>query len=299
MIDVEEFERKHKLAIARIRNFCTNKKVLCAFSGGKDSQSCYHLLEEAGIPFIAQYSITRFEPPELLEFIHRVYPNVTYRRAYKRSLVEDIVRNGLPTMFSRWCCNAKHVKTEGFDIAVIGVRAEESSRRAARWRSFGQKPDRTFYCCPIIDWTSEDVWYYLNDVVKVEHCCLYDEGYKRIGCVMCPLSGVKHMQKDMVRYPKVAKLLRIGSDRFVTAYVERLKANGWLKRNGQPVSPEHYSRFPNPQEECWQRWIQTAQIARTIDHYIKQPKSEEAAPCLFAGSGFSESDGLETEENNE
>ena len=289
----QEFERKHKLAIARIQNYCKGKKTLCAFSGGKDSQCCYHLLQESGVSFEAQYSITRFEPPELLEFIHHVYPNMVYRRAYKTSLVNEISKNGLPSMFARWCCNAKHVKTEGFDIAIIGVRAEESVRRAKTWRSFGQKRDRTFYCCPIIDWTEEDVWNYLNNVVKVEHCKLYDEGYKRIGCVMCPLSGVKHMQADMVRYPRFAAMLKLGADKFVDAYCKRLHENGFRKKNGESVPPEHIVFTANPKEEYWKRWTTTAQVARTIENAKKRnaKEIEESQPCLFAGTGFSESDG--------
>lgn len=41
---------------------------------------------------------------------------------------------------------------------------------------------------PIIDWLEEDVWEFLNEVAKVPHCHLYDEGYKRLGCIGCPLS---------------------------------------------------------------------------------------------------------------
>lgn len=41
---------------------------------------------------------------------------------------------------------------------------------------------------PIVDWSEEDVWEFLNDVAKVPHCHLYDEGYKRLGCIGCPLS---------------------------------------------------------------------------------------------------------------
>lgn len=41
---------------------------------------------------------------------------------------------------------------------------------------------------PIIDWSEEDVWEFLNDVAKVPHCHLYDQGFKRLGCIGCPLS---------------------------------------------------------------------------------------------------------------
>lgn len=53
---------------------------------------------------------------------------------------------------------------------------------------------------PIIDWLEEDVWEFLNDVAKVPHCCLYDQGYKRLGCIGCPMSYTR--EKELERYPK-------------------------------------------------------------------------------------------------
>lgn len=244
--EVDLFTKRDKVetAIARIKEYCTGKKVLCAFSGGKDSQCCYHLLKEAGVPFTAQYSITRFEPPELMEFIRKNYPDVTFRRAYKMSLFSQIKRYGLPNRFFRWCCDAKHVKTEGFDIAVIGVRSAESSRRAKNWRMFGQKQDRTYYLCPIIDWTEDDVWAYLNSN-QIPHCRLYDEGYDRIGCVLCPLS-VKNHQKDIQRYPKIVQNIRNA----FFAHVEYMKERGFQNTRGKVI---RYLKN-TPREILFENW---------------------------------------------
>ena len=67
----------HDLALDILREYCKpGKKVLVAFSGGKDSQCIYHLCQEAGVEFTAQYSVTRFEPPELWRFIREAYPDV-------------------------------------------------------------------------------------------------------------------------------------------------------------------------------------------------------------------------------
>lgn len=41
---------------------------------------------------------------------------------------------------------------------------------------------------PIVDWEDADVWEYLNDIERVPHCKLYDRGYKRLGCIGCPMS---------------------------------------------------------------------------------------------------------------
>ena len=53
---------------------------------------------------------------------------------------------------------------------------------------------------PIIDWLKEDVWEFLNEVVRVPHCCLYDEGYDRLGCIGCPLTC--HRAAELEAYPK-------------------------------------------------------------------------------------------------
>lgn len=264
---------KYETAIERIKTFCGGKRTLVAFSGGKDSQACYHLCRDAGISFSAQYSITRFEPPELMNFVRKYYPDVTFRRAYKCSLVKQIEKMGLPNRMMRWCCEAKHKKTEGFDIAVIGVRAQESSRRAKNWRGFGRKQDGSWYVCPIIDWSEDEVWEYLNSK-GVPHCSLYDEGYRRIGCVCCPLVPSK-MRSDAKRYPKIAKMLLAG----LRKHWEYSVARGGVTKRGKKMK---ILDFGTP-EQAFEYWLDNGFTA-------KQSVERDDEPCLFAGTGFSESD---------
>lgn len=53
---------------------------------------------------------------------------------------------------------------------------------------------------PIVDWLDEDVWDFLNNVAKVPHCELYDHGYKRLGCIGCPMSS--NREAELEQYPK-------------------------------------------------------------------------------------------------
>ena len=280
-VDLIEGKNKLDLAIARIRAYCTGKRTLVAFSGGKDSQVCYHLCKAAGVPFEAQYSITRFEPPELVRFIRNHYPDVTFRRAYSMSLVDEIARNGLPNRWFRWCCKAKHVKTPGFDISVIGVRAAESPRRKATWRTFGRKRDGTWYVCPIFDWTEDDVWEYL-DGQGLPHCSLYDEGFRRIGCVCCPLSP-SNMRRDATRWPKCAAMLYAG---FCKNWEKAVNGGGVTTRG----KPYRMLELGTPRA-AFEHWLDTGMTIKT--------KGDEPAdePCLFAGTGFSESDGPNEQED--
>lgn len=58
---------------------------------------------------------------------------------------------------------------------------------------------------PIIEWSDADVWDFLNKVVEVPHCELYDPPYNRhrIGCILCPMSSTKSKMRDIELYPYV------------------------------------------------------------------------------------------------
>lgn len=255
--------------IDRIRKHCSHRSVYLAFSGGKDSQVCYHLLQEAGISFHAEYSVTRFEPPELIQFIREHYPTIPFRRAYKKPLLEEITVRGLPSLFVRWCCTPKHVGASmGYDLLVLGIRAAESRRRASRWSVHGIKEDGTHYLCPIIDWSDDNVWEYLTER-KLKTCVLYKEGFTRIGCVCCPLAP-KHMERDIARYPETAAILRKGAD----AYVDRLHKMGFITARGTPCSD--WCQSDNPEQEYWDRWVASGQTAKSlVDLKLKHDRTDE------------------------
>lgn len=52
---------------------------------------------------------------------------------------------------------------------------------------------------PIIDWLDEDVWEFIHEF-DVPYCKLYDQGYKRLGCIGCPMST--HQAEELEKYPK-------------------------------------------------------------------------------------------------
>lgn len=41
---------------------------------------------------------------------------------------------------------------------------------------------------PIIDWTHQDIWEYIQQE-HIDYNSLYDCGYKRVGCIGCPMAG--------------------------------------------------------------------------------------------------------------
>lgn len=239
---------KVKKSIERLQAFEPKEGYYLAFSGGKDSQVIYHLAIEAGVKFDAHYNVTGIDPPELIYFMRRNYPDVI-RDKYEKSFLQLVEEKGLPTRLKRFCCST--LKEHGGEgrLCITGVRWAESNQRKGR-RPFeivtAKKEDkklfndndeerRLFETCmqkgkrvinPIIDWSDEDVWEYLNSRC-IEHCELYDQGYKRIGCIGCPMST--HKVQELERYPKFYQNYLSAIKRFLPAYLERCN-----KKNRKP-----------------------------------------------------------------
>lgn len=55
---------------------------------------------------------------------------------------------------------------------------------------------------PIIEWTDDDVWDFIR-AHGISYCELYDCGFKRLGCVMCPMATKKERQRARSLWPKI------------------------------------------------------------------------------------------------
>lgn len=67
---------------------------------------------------------------------------------------------------------------------------------------------------PIIDWTTEEVWEFLKEY-KVPYCCLYDEGFKRLGCIGCPMGSIEQRRYELERWPKYKELYMIAFQKMI------------------------------------------------------------------------------------
>lgn len=222
-----------------------DKGFFVGFSGGKDSQALYHMMQLCDVPMHAYFSPTSIDPAENIRFIRKNYPEVEFTKIDKS--IFDVFREMkvLPSMRIRWCC--AYFKEKGGEGKVVctGVRKAESVRRSKRneievsgrkfsghmdefedWQEkrtrkkmknlnqdqFSDAKQTEVRCIngkdkillnPILEWSEDDVWEFLNKVVEVPHCELYDEGYTRIGCVGCPMATTKNQIKQFLRWPHV------------------------------------------------------------------------------------------------
>lgn len=197
-----------------------------AFSGGKDSQALYYIAQMAGVKFKAHMNLTSVDPPEVIRFVKRNYPDVELIKPKMSIYDMALKKHRLPTRTIRWCCYEFKETSGAGKVTLTGIRKQESTRRNKRnefetgkngkasfsgtfdqWEEHEEKmvtcvggKDKILVS-PIIYWTERDVWEFLNEVVKVPHCSLYDEGYRRIGCILCPMSNYKQKIKYCQRFP--------------------------------------------------------------------------------------------------
>jgi len=238
---------KVQIAIDRIQQFEPPEGYYLAFSGGKDSQTIYHLSKEAGVKFDAHYNLTTVDPPELVRFIKSNYPDVIIERP-RFTMWELIVKNGVPpTQLQRYCCRELKEKGGENRMSITGVRWAESVRRSkarAMLEKFGK--DKILFndnddtrkmidICqlkskrilnPIIDWKDGEVWDYLN-LRKIKHCQLYDQGYYRLGCVGCSMGNKEQRLRQFARWPKYYQAYLRAFDRMLTQRERRGKTTKW------------------------------------------------------------------------
>ncbi len=188
------------LAIERLRTFEPPEGYWLAFSGGKDSVCIKRLTEMAGVKFESHYNVTTIDPPELVRFIRDVHPDVKMDRGPK-SFFQLVVDKGFPLRHRRWCCESLKEGGGKGRVVVVGVRAAESMSRASRDMVHVCPRSHKTLLRPILDWTDEDVWRFIH-AESIPYCKLYDEGFTRLGCIACPMTGSDQRKMELARWPK-------------------------------------------------------------------------------------------------
>lgn len=183
-----------------------NLKPAISFSGGKDSLATLLLLLDAGYELPMIFADTGLEFEETIEHVYEVAGK------YNLNLLEEKAGDifwrsidffGPPAKDYRWCCKtcklgviAKLIKREFPNgiLSFIGQRRYESEKRAEHgkiWKNpwvHGQ-----IAVSPIQNWTALHVWLYLF-LKKAKWNKLYEEGFYRIGCWLCPACNMAEFE---------------------------------------------------------------------------------------------------------
>lgn len=200
-------------------------KIVVPISGGKDSQSCLKLALKEYKPseVLGLFCDTKFEHPLTYQHIRDIQSmyGVTVETITGGSVVEKILKyKHFPTDKMRFCTDELKIresklfykllaeKQGGFEV-WYGMRSDESHQRAKRYSHVANNEvylphevQRKFpkylgkmgvrFKLPIIDWSKEEVFDYLDG----EQNPLYAEGFDRVGCFPCMAGGDKWKAKS-------------------------------------------------------------------------------------------------------
>ena len=104
-----------------------------------------------------------------------------------------------------------------------GVALRLDNRENARIVEMCYK-DHTTTINPIIDWSDAEVWEFIREY-KIPYCSLYDKGYKRLGCIGCPMST--HQEQELERYPKYKNLYLLAFDKMLQQMDDKQQITTW------------------------------------------------------------------------
>jgi 3''-phosphoadenosine 5''-phosphosulfate sulfotransferase (PAPS reductase)/FAD synthetase and related enzymes len=210
-----------------------NMPITVSFSGGKDSLVVLNIARKAVPKLTAFFADTGLEFPETVEYVERFTRESGIELKVERAgdaFGENFPAFGPPAKDFRWCCKVcklgpiSHFLASGEVITIDGKRRYESFQRGgigAVERNPFVPGQTSIY--PIRDWRAIEVWLY----IRMEHLPynpLYDQGFERIGCWLCPSA----LQAEYVR------MKELHPEKF-DEWQEKL--HSWARESGLP--PEY------------------------------------------------------------
>ena len=262
-MDLEQTGIERLQAASEMSLMHYGEPLIITDSGGKDSAVIKELARRAGIPFEVMHNHTTADAPETVRFIRseakrfedmgiKYTINMPMYKGKRTSMWSLIPQKLMPpTRLVRYCCSVLKEKGGAGRFIATGVRwAESASRKNNRgiYEKNGDSEHRIilnndnddrrmlFENCklkakrtvnPIIDWTDDDVWDFLTSDDAPPCNPLYCEGWKRVGCVGCPMAGQAGREFQFARFPKYKDLYLLAFKNLLAERAERGKYMNW------------------------------------------------------------------------
>ena len=189
-------------------------KAVVSYSGGKDSLVALDLVHKAFNDLEIIFNDTGLELPETLNNVEQVTKYYGYKLLVASA--GDIFWRavnffGPPGKDYRWCCKvtklvpiAKLTRTlySSGALNIVGQRAYESFDRAKSplvWRN--KWIPHMVTTTPIQYWSQLAGWLYIHRY-KLPYNKLYEEGFDRLGCYLCPSCTLAEFKEVERIYPE-------------------------------------------------------------------------------------------------
>lgn len=253
---MQELIEKERKAIEVLKAFEPEEGYYLCYSGGKDSDCIRILADLAGVKHEIHHNLTTADAPETVYYVKSIpnviidKPEISMWRLIEKKMMPPtrIMRycceklkergglgrlkvtgvrkkesrsraqlGGLVKFIGKPKAISKQAEVIGAEITtnqkngIILNMDDDPSRRLVEqcYRTSNTMVN------PIIEWTDTDVW----DFLKAHGCKsnpLYECGFKRVGCIGCPMAG-KSRYAQFERWPKYRALYVMAFDRMLEA----------------------------------------------------------------------------------
>ncbi|MGB9729249.1 MAG: phosphoadenosine phosphosulfate reductase family protein [Thermoprotei archaeon] len=189
--------------------------LVVSYSGGKDSLVALDLTLEAGADPFVLFNDTNLELPETIKNVYDVVNEYSLDFEIvdaQNKFWESVSFFGPPARDYRWCCKvAKLAPISRFYknrfpngvLTIVGQRGFESIDRAKSgsvWRN--RWIPSVLNISPIQEWDQLLVWMYAKNK-KLNVNPLYNFGFERLGCYMCPAANIAEYQLIQKIHPEL------------------------------------------------------------------------------------------------
>ena len=154
-----------------------------AFSTGKDSTVCLHLMRSLNPNIVAVYNDHQFLLPEMEEMLNNTQNIKRIARTVKHSETFTSYKDGKPESLSKnieWVDGSIRkdwAQKQNHNGCVVGLRVDENSYRRKHVRKYGQlffvKSYGLYNCYPVAYWNVSDIWAYIISN-NIPYCKAYD-----------------------------------------------------------------------------------------------------------------------------
>ncbi len=190
------------------------KEVVVSYSGGKDSLTALHLTLETLGEATLLFNDTGLELPETIRNVELVAEKYGLKKVVAsagNAFWEAVEIFGPPGKDYRWCCKitklvplarVSRIKWPMGALNVVGQRAFESLDRAKSPRVWRNRwIPHLLSITPIQEWSQLHIWLYIYKY-KLPYNKLYDLGFERLGCYVCPSSTLAEFKEIERVYPE-------------------------------------------------------------------------------------------------
>jgi len=211
--------------------------AIVSFSGGKDSACVLTLTGETGKNFPVIFLNSTIEFPETINYVHKIL------KISELNLIELLPEHdyfdlclelGPPSCFMPWCCQTQKFAplsryiNQHYPKGVVSIegltRFESRQRMKYNRISSNKAMPEKIAVSPILNWSAFEVWLYML-WKKVPINPLYQHGFKRVGCWICPHKNLSDFRLTEQLHPELMRKWH----NFIFDYARKMKKDSaWV-----------------------------------------------------------------------